>query len=71
MFSLVLQPNVFCSGMCKYFREGFDPMLAGAYAASVLVRAVSKKTFDELGRSMVASDMLRSVPDVFKQMFEQ
>ena len=46
-------------------------MLAGAYAASVLVRAVSKKTFDELGRSMVASDMLRSVPDVFKQMFEQ
>ncbi|XP_063723227.1 ATP-dependent (S)-NAD(P)H-hydrate dehydratase-like [Symsagittifera roscoffensis] len=48
----------------------FDPFMIGAYAASALVRATSHKTFEQFGRSMVASDMLHNVPKVFAKMYE-
>ncbi|OWA49934.1 ATP-dependent (S)-NAD(P)H-hydrate dehydratase [Hypsibius exemplaris] len=46
----------------------FGPVCCAAYAASLLTRRCSRLAFEELGRSMLASDMLKKIPQVVNEM---
>ncbi|XP_037081436.1 ATP-dependent (S)-NAD(P)H-hydrate dehydratase-like isoform X2 [Pollicipes pollicipes] len=48
-----------------------DPRLLAAYGACALTRRASRLTFERLGRSMLASDMLAQVHPAFEQLLEK
>ncbi|XP_055345836.1 ATP-dependent (S)-NAD(P)H-hydrate dehydratase-like [Paramacrobiotus metropolitanus] len=48
--------------------QALGPLCCAAYAASILTRRCSKLAFEDLGRSMIASDMLAKIPAVVKEL---
>ena len=43
-------------------------MLEGAKAASDFVRLTARRTFEKIGRSMVAGDVIAAIPEVVRDM---
>ncbi|XP_066934508.1 ATP-dependent (S)-NAD(P)H-hydrate dehydratase-like [Clytia hemisphaerica] len=46
-----------------------NPALFGAYAGCYVTKKLSEKVFNEMGRSMVAGDMISAIPSFLKESF--
>jgi NAD(P)H-hydrate repair Nnr-like enzyme with NAD(P)H-hydrate dehydratase domain len=55
---------------CNEVSDIINPNLLAAYCASTLVRTCNRESFHKNHRSMLTTDMIHEIPNVFYNLFD-
>ena len=53
-----------------YYYSQWSPLVFASYASCLLMKKCARRTYDELGRGMLTSDMVDNISIVASEMFK-